>query len=236
MKIVKKIRQRICSFFSSGNIGCKKDYFCATDVRTYKVKFGHKCNVAYGADLGDASIGKYTSVGRYTTIRNSKIGNFCSISYNVSIGALGHPMDRVSGSAAFFQPKFGLCKTKEVIEHRNTVVGHGAWIGCNAVIIEGVNIGNGAIVGAGAVVTKDVEPYSVVVGVPARHIKFRFEEEIIRNLEASQWWTMSDEFFRENLSLFSESVDLVISKKLSIRCEEEYNENSIVIGSVEKRR
>lgn len=80
----------------------KKDYFCAPEARINKVNFGHKCNIAYGADLGDATIGKFSSIGRNTTIRKAIVGNFCSVSYNASIGAASHPMDRISGSAAFF--------------------------------------------------------------------------------------------------------------------------------------
>lgn len=209
----------------------KKDYFCAPEVRINNVNFDHKCNIAYGADLADTVIGKFSSIGRNTTIRKALIGNFCSVSYNVSIGAASHPMDRVSGSAAFFQPKFGLCNNKESIIHEETIVGHGVWIGCNAVILEGARIGNGAIIGAGAVVTKDVEPYSVVIGVPAKHIRYRFNENIIEHLEKSRWWTMNDEFYRKNLSLFSATLDLRISESLEKKCEE-YNENSNIIRSV----
>lgn len=105
------------------------------------------------------------------------------------------------------------------------------WIGCNAVIIEGIKIGNGAIVGAGAVVTKDVEPYSVVGGVPAKHIKYRFNKSIIEHLENSRWWTMNDEFYRRNLSLFSVALDLQMSEILQKKCEE-CNENSTIIRSI----
>lgn len=209
----------------------KKDYFCAPEARINKVNFGHKCNIAYGADLGDATIGKFSSIGRNTTIRKAIVGNFCSVSYNASIGAASHPMDRISGSAAFFQPKFGLCSNKEAIIHKDTIIGHGVWIGCNAVIIEGIKIGNGAIVGAGAVVTKDVEPYSVVGGVPAKHIKYRFNKSIIEHLENSRWWTMNDEFYRRNLSLFSVALDLQMSEILQKKCEE-CNENSTIIRSI----
>lgn len=192
----------------------RKDYFCGKDVYLTNVELHHKCNIAYGADISNSSIGKFTSIGRRTTVRNSLIGNFCSISYNVTIGANGHPIDRVSGSAAFYQSKFGLVDFGEKIDSKGTIVGHSVWIGCNAVIMEGVQIGNGAVVGAGAIVTKNVKPYEVVAGIPAVHLKYRFTDKIIENIEESQWWEKDDQFYRNNLNLFKCSMSLDTSEKL----------------------
>lgn len=71
----------------------------------------------------------------------------------------------------------------EKVKNQKTIIGHSVWIGCNAVIMEGVKVGNGAVVGAGAIVTKDVKPYEIVVGIPAKHLRYRFDKEIIDNIE-----------------------------------------------------
>lgn len=74
------------------------------------------------------------------------------------------------------------------LDRGETLIGHDVWIGANAIILRGVKVGNGAIVGAGAVVTKDVEPYAIVGGIPARVIRYRFEKAVIQKLEELQWW------------------------------------------------
>jgi serine acetyltransferase len=90
------------------------------------------------------------------------------------------------------------------------------WIGCNAVIMEGVKVGNGAVVGAGAIVTKDVKPYEIVVGIPAKHLRYRFDKEIIDNIEKSKWWEKEDMFYRNNDKLFKSKITLDMSEKLRI--------------------
>ena len=81
-------------------------------------------------------------------------------------------------------------------------IGHDVWVGSNSTVLGGVTIGNGAVVGAGAVVTKDVPPYAVVVGVPAKIIKYRFDDEKIASLEQMQWWNMSDDELRQKRDFF----------------------------------
>ena len=81
-------------------------------------------------------------------------------------------------------------------------IGHDVWIGERAIIIDGLTIGTGAIIAAGAVVVKDVEPYSIVGGVPAKHIRFRFEEEVRTKLLNSKWWDKSEEYLSEHYADF----------------------------------
>lgn len=124
-----------------------------------------------------------------------EIGRYCSFGPNVRYFGGNHPLEYVSMSPYFYQQtwsmKFSNIKVKD-IERSKLIVGHGCWIGANAIILSGCHkIGNGAVVGAGAVVTKDVPPYSVVVGNPARVIKFRFDEESIKMIEESKWYELS---------------------------------------------
>ena len=204
--MLKKIKQLIL----------RRDWFCGENVSLNNVELNHKCNLAYGADLSNSNVGKFTSIGRRTTIRNALIGNFCSVSYNVSIGATSHPIDRISGSAAFYQSKYGLVDITEKVKNQKTIIGHSVWIGCNAVIMEGVKVGNGAVVGAGAIVTKDLKPYEIVVGIPAKHLRYRFDKEIIDNIEKSKWWEKEDMFYRNNDKLFKSKITLDMSEKLRI--------------------
>lgn len=88
------------------------------------------------------------------------------------------------------------------------------WIGCGVTILSGVKIGNGAIIGAGAVVTKDVEPYQVVGGVPAHHIKYRFPEEIRERLEEIRWYDWPDEKLLSNRALFEQPITLEMLNQL----------------------
>ena len=84
------------------------------------------------------------------------------------------------------------------------VIGHDVWIGAGTHVLSGVTVGTGAVIGAGSVVTRDVPPYAVAVGAPARVVRFRFDEDIIRRLLESQWWEWSHEEIRANAALFTQ--------------------------------
>lgn len=193
-----------------------EEYFIGKKVRLKNTKLGYRCNIAYEADLQNAVVGKRTSVGRYTTVRNCEIGSYCAISWNCSLGAKNHHYEMASSSAAFYRPKFGLVEQtiKELDATPVTRIGNDVWIGCNAVICSGVTIGDGAVIGAGAIVTKDVEPYAIVVGVPARSVSFRFEKEIRGNLLKSEWWKWSDEQLKEHIELFQQDMTKEISEEI----------------------
>ena len=170
-------------------------------------EFGNYVNIAHHAQVGDSVIGDRTSIGRYTKIRFANIGKFCSISWDVTIGALEHPIHSLSMHAFTFRTQYGLCNKEFKIPHKTCTIGNDVWIGCGVIVISGVNIGDGAIVGAGAVVTKDVQPYEIVAGVPAKHIGWRFPEDRRNAFEELKWWNMSDEEIKENFDIFSVDID-----------------------------
>lgn len=116
-----------------------------------------------------------------------KIGRYCSIASHVKYFGANHPISNVSCSAYFYNHSFGLDVCD--VERNTLTIGNDVWIGYGVIITAGVkNIGNGAIIGAGSVVTKDVQPYNIVAGNPAKIIRRRFTDEIIEILEKSKWW------------------------------------------------
>lgn len=137
----------------------------------------------------------------------TSIGSFCSIAPNVHIGLLNHPFNYILTHPILFDQHYGIPINKEiksVVKQLNPPVniGHDVWIGVNATILSGVKIGNGAIIAAGAVVTKDVAPYAIVGGVPAKFIKYRFPQDQIDELLKVDFSKINSKFIRKNLSSF----------------------------------
>ncbi|KAA8672642.1 CatB-related O-acetyltransferase [Pantoea dispersa] len=139
---------------------------------------------------------KGVSIGKFTYIRENshidscvKIGSYCSIAANVTIGPDNHPLNWLSTHP--FQ-----CVNTPRLDYMHgndntpTIIGNDVWIGRGALILKGVSVGHGAIIGGGAVVTKDVPPYAIVGGNPARIIKYRFNKDTIRELMELKWWDM----------------------------------------------
>ena len=174
-------------------------------------------NVIYSSVFG-----RYTYTGRNTTCWNSIIGAFCSISWNVSIGGANHDYKRITTSAFLYSDIFDLKTTHNGYNRFNNdcTIGNDVWIGCGAVICRNVKVGDGAVIAANAVVTKDVQPYSIVAGVPAKHIKFRFDKDIIDSLLDIKWWEFPKDIIIENYELFnSNPTKETLSKLENIRKE-----------------
>ena len=153
--------------------------------------------------LMNVSVGRATYFSSIDIIVNATIGKYCSIAPNVKIGLGAHSSKNfVTSHPAFYlkREKLGICYADKdyVEEYPQTTIGNDVWIGEGALIKEGITIGNGAIVGAGAVVVKNVSPYSIVGGVPAKVIRFRFDEKEIEFLEKFKWWDKSDQWLKEN--------------------------------------
>lgn len=151
--------------------------------------------------VSNSTLGNFIYISENSKISNCKIGNYCSIGQNVKIGAGKHPIDFITTFPAFFsirkQCQVTFVSKNLFTEVEEVVLGNDVWIGNNVLVLDGVNIGNGAIIAAGAVVTKDVEAYSVVGGVPAKLIKKRFEDDYISYLEEIKWWDKSEEWVKK---------------------------------------
>lgn len=156
----------------------------------------------------ESSIGAHTYIGANTDIECAEIGKFCSIADHCRIGMAGHTLSCLSTSPIFTRVVNGCHEQwveNDVFPDEQDVpanIGNDVWIGSHALIRGGVTIGDGAIIGAGAVVVKDVPPYAVVGGVPAKVIKYRFSQEVIDRLEEMKWWDMPDEVLKKNIGMF----------------------------------
>lgn len=152
-----------------------------SDDASLKARYGNGVSIADTVIVSsDVSIGKYSYVNPHSTLENCTVGNYCSISAGVNICPGEHDLYAISTHPLFARD--------EMPKRAPVVIGHDVLISLNAVILKGVHIGNGAVIGAGAVVTKDIEPYEIVGGVPAKHIGWRFDPETRERIEQSKWW------------------------------------------------
>jgi acetyltransferase-like isoleucine patch superfamily enzyme len=154
---------------------------------------GFDSKIEAGSIFINSTIGRHSFCGYDCFINNTEIGAFVSIADRVYIGRGIHPVDWVSTSPVFYNNRDSV-KTKyskyEREPHPRTYVGNDVWIGDGVYIKPGVRIGNGSVIGMGSIVTKDVPPYTIVAGNPAKIIRNRFSEEIVEKLLKSEWWNL----------------------------------------------
>ncbi len=176
-------------------------------------KLGNHTVIHSNVNLSNVIIGDYSYVN--SDINNATVGKFCSIAPFCRIGIGKHPSkDFVSTFPAFFSENNAGCKVsfseKDLFnEFERIEIGNDVWIGINSIILDGVKIGDGAIIGAGAVVTKDVDDYAIVGGVPAKLIRYRFSEEQIEYLKQIRWWDKDINWIMGHQKLF-QNIDYFI--------------------------
>ena len=195
----------------------------SSDIKFGKdVAIDDKTKIGIYSDIGDRCNFRESTIGDYAVCRGenqiwySEIGKFSSIAYGARINAVNHPtFTRIAQHRFTYRGKqydFSEENDPRITEWRKqdkVIIGNDVWIGHNAIIMPGVHIGNGAVIGSGAVVTHDVEPYAVVVGVPARPIKKRFSDEIIEKIEKSEWWNWSHEMIKERYDDFKDIEEFI---------------------------
>jgi phosphonate metabolism protein (transferase hexapeptide repeat family) len=176
-------------------------------ARVRDSQFGRFCEVGARTRVAESEFGDYSYVAEGSDIAYSTLGRFCSVAAQVRLNPGNHPLDRVAlnhftyrssaygfgdDDAAFFEWRRS---------HR-VVLGSDVWIGHGAVVLPGVTVGDGAAVGAGAVVSRDVPPFAVAVGVPARVIRHRFPPDIVDALRRIAWWDWPHERLGQALHEF----------------------------------
>ncbi|WP_246333420.1 DapH/DapD/GlmU-related protein [Aureimonas mangrovi] len=159
-----------------------------------ETRLGRFCDIGPRCLLREVTLGDHSYFERGGEATYATIGKFCSIASNVRINALAHPLDRVTTHKISYRPNevfrfLGVDESVRAARREDRVtIGNDVWIGHGAVVLPGVSIGDGAVVGAGAVVTRDVAPYAIVAGVPAKTLRERFPSEIAGRLRALTWW------------------------------------------------
>lgn len=135
--------------------------------------------VAENVSLRHCEIGSNCYVGKNSILNSVVLGNYSCIAPNVMIGGMEH---------SYWMPSISPKLSKEYVFGQKTTIGHDVWVAAGAIIKQGVKIGDGAIVGANSFVNKDVPPYAIVVGSPAKIIKYRFDDEFIKSIDESKFW------------------------------------------------
>jgi virginiamycin A acetyltransferase len=164
--------------------------------------------------IRESLIGSYTYIGDGSTLLAARVGRFCSGAWGVTLGASAHHLDRATTHTFPWLPIDGGFVDDPGISVEPLYVGHDVWIGCNAVVLSGLRVGDGAAIAAGAVVTSDVPAYAVVAGVPARIVRLRYSEQLVSRLSALLWWEWPDEVLRKNVKLFQAPLDERVIEEL----------------------
>lgn len=202
LKIIKRLRLVVFNKSNKTNI---------RSVRAnLKANYGRNVSVGFNSFVDEnVQIGDYSYINSNSYIENCSIGKFCSISSGVYISPFEHDYSLKSTHPLLYNSYYKFVQNDAPPRREKVIIGNDVLISLNAIILQGVVIGDGAVIGAGAIVTKDVRPYEIVGGVPARHIKFRFDEETIEQMKCLKWWDWDTNKIRNNISfLRNQSVDI----------------------------
>ena len=178
------------------------------DCEIENTEFGTYVSIGKGTRLLNVNFGDYSYTDQYANISNAIVGKFSNIASFARIGPTDHPMHLATMHHFLYRsPDYWDNAERwedfwDWRKSRLTHIGHDTWIGHNAIIKPEVTIGIGAVVASGAVVTKDVDPYTVVAGVPAKTIRVRHPQQVIYRLLQIAWWDWSHETIRERLDDF----------------------------------
>jgi virginiamycin A acetyltransferase len=190
------------------------------DVTVSESKIGNDCKILANTYLYKSFLGDFSYISMNSFVLRAKIGKFCSVASHVFIGPGSHPMEFVTTHPFTFLKKYGnfIDKDNEEIVYKRELqsikIGNDVWIGQGALIMDNINIGDGAIIGAHSVVTENVEPYSIVIGVPAKIIRYRFSDEVIEALLRIKWWEWEPSKIKKFVSDFNDIESFVLKHNI----------------------
>ncbi|MBM3206680.1 MAG: CatB-related O-acetyltransferase [Candidatus Staskawiczbacteria bacterium] len=219
--MIKKYSRILFTFFYSILLKRKKVWINSTVILNLNSKFGGFNKIHENCNIINASIGRASYLGPNCSLPNVDIGNFCSISPNVKVLPYTHPTKGfISTHPSFFsvlkQAGFSFVLKSifqetlytDSMKSKFVIIGSDVWIGEDVKIIGGIRVGDGAIIAAGSIVTKDVPPFAIVGGIPARVIRFRFTDDKIKLLLELKWWYKDFDWIRTKAIFFSEINNL----------------------------
>ena len=183
-------------------------------VRLREAEIGRRCEILANSRVEYSSLGDYSYLGENCEVADAVIGKFTAIANAVRIGAPNHPMDRPSQHRFTYCPEYyeaSATRDRDFFADRRAAkvtIGNDCWIGHGVIILPSVTVGDGAVIAAGAVVSRNVLPYTIVGGVPARPIRKRFPDAVAERLVRIAWWDWPDEIIFERLGDFrSEAIE-----------------------------
>jgi phosphonate metabolism protein (transferase hexapeptide repeat family) len=193
--------------------------FIDPTVSLRQTEVGKCCEILARTSIEYSTLGDYSYLDRDCMVADTEIGKFCAIAARTRIGPPNHPFLRPSQHRFTYCPEYYDASAKRDAEFfaqrrgDRVIIGNDVWIGHNVTVLPGVRVGDGAILAAGAIVTKDVAPYEIVGGVPARKIRERFPSAIAERLQRIAWWNWPFETLMENLADFqSEDIEKFCDK------------------------
>jgi acetyltransferase-like isoleucine patch superfamily enzyme len=217
--MIKYIAKRvICLLFKAKNRS--KAYIHISSTILGNCVFEGKNRIGAHNYLNTVKMGLFSNMGDRNQFSNTRIGRFCSFGSNISLINSDHPLDAVSTHHVFYKSadhRHSFNEDFQFDDHivrddgLSLLVGNDVWIGDHVIIKGGIHIADGAVVGMGAVVTKDVPPYAIVAGNPARIIRYRFEPSVIEQFLTTKWWDWPTDRIEEKAALFR-NPDLFFSK------------------------
>lgn len=218
--MIKKVLKKSIQYYRCMKNKAPSDCYFFKKCNIKKTSFEGKNMVGYQAAIRNSYIGYGTFVAQNSNIINSKIGKYCAVGYEALIG--GHPIHQVASiHPAFYSTKaqYGFTYTNndfyqeyQFVDQENKfsiIIGNDVWITAGSTkIIQGITIGDGAVIMADAVVTKDVPPYAIVGGIPAKIIGYRFEPDEIEFLLNLKWWNKDEDWLRKHVDFFKDIQEL----------------------------
>ena len=204
---------KLGNYFIRKFFNIKHNCFIMSRGASLKAQYGRNVLISRGTYVNNnVEIGDFSYVNENSSIVDVVIGKFCSISSNVYVSPFQHNHQLITTHPFLYNSFYRLASTPLVTfkDNKITKIGNDVWVGLNVVIMRGIVIGDGAVVAAGSILTKDVPPYEIWGGVPARFIKKRFNSEVIAALQKIKWWDWPIEKIRENAYLMSDVPEFIL--------------------------